>query len=288
MRLEDLAGLYAELADPRHGQLSPSACWLTLEALLCHEPGAPPGLSCKTGTSNGFRDAWACGVSGDWVLCVWIGHFDGHGMPGLFARETAAPLLWQTVTKLKLPAPSRDGARPADVTQVPVCAVSGDLAGKYCPHRREGWFIGGVSPITSCQVHQKIGDTVVEVWSAERLGQFRKAGFPRAAIPLTGSPSGAHESTGSGPPPRILSPQPALTYYIQAKDPQQSRLLLQANAAPGIRQIHWFADNRYLGASPPAEPLPWLPVTGDYEIQAMDDAGRVSTAKISVRQAIGK
>lgn len=288
MNLSDLAGLYAELAHPRQGRLSASACWLTLEALRCQEPGAPPGLSCKTGTSNGFRDAWACGVTGDWVLCVWVGHFDGRGMPGLFARETAAPLLWQTVHKLKLPAKPPAESRPPDVTSVRVCAVSGDLAGRHCPHGRDGWFIGGVSPITSCQVHRKAGETVVEVWSADRLEQFRKAGFPRAAALLTDESPAARESTASGPPPRILSPQAALTYYVQANAPDQSRLLLQANAAPGTRQIHWFADNRYLGASPPAEPLPWQPVTGDYELQAMDDTGRVATVRISVRLAIGR
>ena len=37
-----------------------------------------------------------------------------------------------------------------------------------------------------------------------------------------------------------------------------------------------------------ADPLPWLPMAGDYELQAMDDAGRVATARISVRLAIGK
>ena len=288
MNLLELAGLYAELAHPRQGRISPSACWLTLEALRCTGPGAPPGLSCKTGTSNGFRDAWACGVMGDWVLCVWVGHFEGRGMPGLFARETAAPLLWQTVAKLKLPAKPPAESRPPDVTQVRVCAVSGDLAGKHCLHCQDGWFIGGVSPITSCQVHRKVGDTVVEVWSAERLAQFRKAGFPRAASPLASSGPAPPDSTGGGPPPRILSPQSALTYYIQANAPQQSRLLLQANAAPGTRQIHWFADNRYLGASPPADALPWLPMAGDYELQAMDDAGRVATTRISVRLAMGK
>ena len=225
---------------------------------------------------------------GDWVLCVWVGHFDGHGMPGLFARETAAPLLWQTVTKLKLPALPDAESRPPDVAQVSVCSVSGDLAGKHCPHCRQGWFIGGVSPITSCQVHQKIGDAVVEVWSAERLAQFKKAGFPRAATPLASNRLSPQPSSSSGPAPKILSPQSALTYYVQADAPQQSRLLLQANAAPGTQQIHWFADNRYLGASPPAEPLPWLPLVGDYELQAMDDAGHVAVAKISVRLAIGK
>ncbi len=280
MRLEDLAKLYAELANPVRGRISPEACWLTLNALQAKEPGAPIGLSYKTGTSNGFRDAWACGVMGDWVLCVWVGHFDGHGMPGLFASKTAAPLLWQTATRLKLTAPSPEKSRPPDVVQVPVCAASGDLAGKLCPNHRKGWFIGGVSPITSCKVHQKTGDSVIEVWSADRLQQFQNAGFPR-----TNSRQPASINNW-GLPPKIVSPQSAVTYYIQENAPERNRLLLEANSAPDTHQIHWFADRRYLGASAPAQPLPWQPIVGDYEVQAMDDSGRVSSTRISVRLAV--
>jgi len=287
IRLEDLAKLYAELAHPRQGRLSPEARWLTLNALRCKEPGAPLGLSCKTGTSNGFRDAWACGVMGDWVLCVWVGHFDGHGMPGLFAHETAAPLLWQTATRLKLQVHPSEDSRPPDVVRVPVCAVSGDLAGTLCPHHRNGWFIAGVSPITSCKVHRKSGDTVIEVWPAERLEQFRNAGFPRANSRQLADDDNPHRTDPVGPPPRIVSPQSALTYYLQENAPEQNRLLLEANSAADTRQIHWFADRRYLGASAPAEPLPWEPIVGDYEVQAMDDAGRVSSTRISVRLAVG-
>ena len=81
-----------------------------------------------------------------------------------------------------------------------------------------------------------------------------------------------------------------MTYYIQTgtRAPQQNQLLLEASAAPGTRQIHWFADRRYLGASAPAEPLPWQPIVGDYDLQAMDDAGRVSSTHISVRLAMGR
>ncbi len=285
MRLEDLAKLYAQLAHPGQGRLSPEARWLTLDALRSDAPGAPIGLSCKTGTSNGFRDTWACGVMGDWVLCVWVGHFNGRGMPGLFASETAAPLLFQTTTRLQLPIPSSDQTRPEEVVKVPICAVSGDLAGKECPDRREGWFIGGVSPITTCKVHQKRGDRVVEVWSADRLEQFRKAGFPRSAVAGGSDPQ---REALIGQPPEILSPQRALTYYIQSNAREQNRLMLEANATPGTRQIHWFAERRYLGASAPAEQLPWEPAVGDYELQAMDDAGRVSSRRISVRLAIGE
>ncbi len=287
MSLEDLARLYAKLAHPQRGGLSPEACWLTLDALRTTEPGAPIGLSYKTGTSNGFRDAWACGVMGDWVLCVWVGHFNGRGMPGLFASQTAAPLLWQTATRLRLPEPS-GSSRPPDVVPVRVCSVSGDLAGAHCPHQRDAWFIGGVSPITSCKVHQLDGDRLVEVWSAERLEQFRKAGFPRANSLLDVSGERQQQIAAQGAAPQIVSPQSSLTYYIQSDGGDQNRILLEARAAAGTRQIHWFADRRYLGASPPSEPLPWQPAIGDYELQAMDDSGRVATRRLCVRLALAE
>ncbi|MGB1129272.1 MAG: penicillin-binding protein 1C [Haloferula sp.] len=288
MRLEDLATLYAELASPQQGRLSPEACWLTLDALRSEEPGAPLGMSCKTGTSNGFRDAWACGVMGDWVLCVWVGHFSGRAMPGLFASETAAPLLWQTAKRLRLAERTDPRSRPDDVVRVSVCSVSGDLVGPHCPHAEEGWFIGGVSPIRSCQVHQKHGGRVVEVWPAERLEQFRKAGFPRANSLEAVSREDREEIAASGSAPRIISPQSSLTYYIHPRETDQNQLVLEANAAAGIRQIHWFADRRYLGASAPSEPMPWRPMVGDYELQAMDDSGRVASRRISVRLAVGE
>ena len=288
MRLEDLAHLYAELASPRSGRLSPEACWMTVEALRSTEPGAPAGLSYKTGTSNGFRDAWACGIMGDWVLCVWVGHFNGRAMPGLFASETAAPLLWQTARRLRLEATPSEQSRPVDVVKEPMCSLSGDLAGEHCPHLQDGWFLGGVSPITTCRVHRMHEGRLVEVWSASRLEQFRKAGFPRANSLLETSAEAQAKIAEHGAPPTILSPQSSLTYYIQPGVPDQSRLALEANAAPGTRQIHWFADRRYLGASAPSEPMPWQPMVGDYELQAMDDSGRVSKKRISVRLAIAE
>ena len=286
MTLEDLARLYAQLAAPRQsGLLSPEACWLTLDALRATEPSAPAGLSYKTGTSNGFRDAWACGVMGDWVLCVWVGHFSGRGMPGLFARQTAAPLLWQTATRLRLADARRERERPANVVSVRVCPVSGGLAGRDCPHQRDGWFIGGVSPITSCQVHKREGGRVVEIWPAERLEQFRKAGFPRADSQQAASRERLAHIAAHGSAPQILSPQATVTYHIHPGDHPQNQILLEARAAAGTRQIHWFADRRYLGASAPAESLPWLPIVGDYEIQAMDDSGRVATRLVRIRLA---
>jgi penicillin-binding protein 1C len=121
--LGDLAMLYAGLADggqaaPLHllaaapaaaaavREMSPAAA-AQIAAILRGAP-LPPGVAAddahaiayKTGTSYGFRDAWAAGMSGDYTIVVWTGRVDGTPVPGAYGRITAAPLLFELFTLL--------------------------------------------------------------------------------------------------------------------------------------------------------------------------------------------
>ena len=125
LRLEDLIGLYAALA---HGGepvtlhykladtpaeanaapvlqslLTPVAAWYVADILR----GAPPpatakggGIAFKTGTSYGFRDAWAAGFDGQYVVAVWLGRADGTSTPGMTGLGAAAPLLFDVFAQL--------------------------------------------------------------------------------------------------------------------------------------------------------------------------------------------
>lgn len=53
-----------------------------------------PAVSMKTGTSYGFRDAWAAGYGGGYVVVVWVGRPDGGVRPSQTGREAAAPVLF--------------------------------------------------------------------------------------------------------------------------------------------------------------------------------------------------
>ena len=62
--------------------------------------GAPRiAIAYKTGTSYGYRDAWAIGFDGRHVLGVWVGRPDASPVPGLSGIETAAPLLFEAFTR---------------------------------------------------------------------------------------------------------------------------------------------------------------------------------------------
>ena len=77
--------------------LDPVAAWYVGNVLL----GAPPPenaaggrIAFKTGTSYGYRDAWAVGFDGKRTIGVWVGRPDGAPVPGLVGRTAAAPILF--------------------------------------------------------------------------------------------------------------------------------------------------------------------------------------------------
>ncbi|WP_262358956.1 hypothetical protein, partial [Bordetella pertussis] len=62
-------------------------------------------LAWKTGTSFGFRDAWAVGVTDRYTIGAWVGRPDGTPNPGFFGANVAAPLLQDIVAALPAGAP---------------------------------------------------------------------------------------------------------------------------------------------------------------------------------------
>ncbi|MDB5813681.1 MAG: penicillin-binding protein [Rhodocyclales bacterium] len=112
---------------------------------------AGPRLAWKTGTSYGFRDAWAVGVSGRYTLGVWIGRPDGTPNPGFFGANVAAPLLHQMAAALphsELPMP----AIPAEVSSAQICWPLGTAVAatppEHCHIKRTAWVLRDSIPPT--------------------------------------------------------------------------------------------------------------------------------------------
>ena len=136
--------------------LSPEAALVTLSMLEQTSPGEMPFTASgqnipvywKTGTSNGFRDAWTIGVFGPYVLAVWVGHFDGHANPSLIGSQAATPLFFDLQRAVTNKERLKDNVGLAlaslDVTRVAVCPDTGEI--KDCGAAEQGWFIPGKSP----------------------------------------------------------------------------------------------------------------------------------------------
>lgn len=139
----EMAGLYSGLANggsfappqvrrdrPKPEPLrliGPTAAWYVSDVLT--EAPLPEGFAAlpvalrerriafKTGTSAGYRDAWAAGYSANWTVVVWVGHADGTPRPGQLGRLSALPILFKAYGRL--PAEDNRPIRPpADAIKV--------------------------------------------------------------------------------------------------------------------------------------------------------------------------
>jgi len=132
--LTDLARLYAGLArggsvpaliersadmKPQdadaHRIAEPVAAWYVADILRGTPPpmNAPAGrIAFKTGTSYGYRDAFAVGFDKSYTVAVWVGRPDNAAVPGLVGRQVAAPIVFEAFGRLgddyEFPTPPRN------------------------------------------------------------------------------------------------------------------------------------------------------------------------------------
>ncbi|WP_334165857.1 penicillin-binding protein 1C [Achromobacter mucicolens] len=171
--LEELVGAYRALARggvsgrPRltaeqplveSRMMSPGAAWIVRDILEggghpdrpFYQSGSPGRqLAWKTGTSFGFRDAWAIGVTDRWTIGVWVGRPDGTPNPGFFGANVAAPLLQDIVAALPEGA-QQVRVRPETVQAVVTCWPLGYRLGSEpsgaCPEQRAAWMLNETAP----------------------------------------------------------------------------------------------------------------------------------------------
>ncbi len=237
--------------------------------------GAP--VAWKTGTSFGFRDAWATAVVGDSIVSVWLGNFNGTGNPVFVGRELAGELLFELVEGLSLNSTTPQWMlhRPSSVAQVDVCATSGELPEPYCPHTRKALFLSGVSPRKRCSVHRMVykdgTSHVVEVWPSDVLKLFADAGIPRRDV--------EGQASAQGKMPLITSPQQTLTYLLS---PMNDAIPLSAVIDGDSQYAFWFVDALPIARVPRGETYYWQPAPGQYTITVTDEHGRSQSVLVRV------
>lgn len=294
--------------------LSQEASYLTLDILKDNPPPNRPDLvgqvdvksevAWKTGTSFAFRDAWAIGISGPYVIAVWVGNFDGTSNPAFVGRTAAGPLLFQIMHTL-----SRGRAWTAtgelkpglmNLNKVSVCSLSGDLPNQYCPHTTETWFVPGISPIKVSTIHRAVpinpgtglracwhnpGQTTLqtyEFWPSDLLRIYRQAGISLKAPPAYETDCGLDNLDTTGSPPLITSPVWGIEYSLRSDLLNEERIPFTATVDADVKHLYWFVEDRYLGVVPAGESFFWNPESGQFVVRAVDDHGRSAQRAIAV------
>ncbi|KTD26191.1 penicillin-binding protein 1C [Legionella maceachernii] len=289
--------------------LSPEASFLVLEMLKStprpEAQGSTANLSVswKTGTSSGYRDAWAVGVFGPYVLTVWFGNFDNKANPAFVGKNLAAPLFFELVDAIRHergPLPViQQRPEAMHLTRVEVCKASGMLPTRYCQDREMTWFIPGKSPIKTdtiyrevainkttglrtCHFNENTRFEVYEFWPSDLLTIFKQAGIQRRIPPPFESNCSLTQSS-MGLNPQITSPQTELSYIVRANATQNMQVPLSAVTDADVGAIYWFINETYVAKTRPDEPFLWKAKPGKFVVRVVDDHGRSDARDIHIQ-----
>ena len=272
--------------------------------------GASRELLYKTGTSNGWRDAWTAGMVGPYVIVVWLGDFAGRPNPQLQGAHLAAPLFraaalrlgnipaldWPTVVSAQQEA----GDKHLKVALEPVCAATGDLDIRLCSRRTNAWILPGRTSVRDSGVFREIWidketglracgpgpgieRRVWEFWPTHFQKVFLAAGIAKEPPPPYTAQCAERLGVPGGRAPVITSPKAGAAIYSPAGF-DAARVLLAAGADPDAAILYWYADGAFLGARRVGKALEWSAPAGTHELAVVDDLGRTSTMRLTIRR----
>ncbi len=277
----------------------PAAAWTTLQALEnVARPGVHAGwrqygsarhVSWKTGTSFGFRDAWALGVTPQVAIGVWVGNADGEGRPELIGTRAAAPVLFELldlVASSGLPFPE-----PAGLVDVEVCSHSGHRAGPDCPSTRTARLPRvalDAPPCPHCQqvhvdaegrrAHASCADLrTLHAEKRFRLPPTQEAFYaprhPRYE-PLPAWAPGCNPAEEADPPLSLVSPKVRSRILVPTElSGERGRLVVKAAHRDADATVYWHLDGRYLGPTHRHHELEVAPDPGEHEVVVVDASG---------------
>ena len=311
--LWDVVNMYALLAlsvnqghalDPV--RLSPGVCYATLKAIAdVSRPGteqhwrrftSSQKVAWKTGTSQGFRDAWAVGVTPRYAVGVWVGNASGEGRPGLTGHEAAAPILFELFDLLD----GRGGggwfAEPSeDITTLDVCARSGMRCGRDCADRRTVRVPRSACPGQTCthcrlvhcdaskewRVHgdcEPVANMVAMSWFVlpPAMETYYERGHPdyRPLPPLRVDCRDCVEGEVAAPAMRCVYPAEGSAVYVPTElDGKDGRVVFEAvHRLPGTR-VFWHVDDVYCGCTREIHQLEVAPGAGEHLLTLVDEMG---------------
>jgi penicillin-binding protein 1C len=289
--LEELVGLYGMLANggltlplrrfadepvPLPVRLLPAESAQLIAHILAdplaRRPGFPAGgpldydyaVAVKTGTSQGFRDAWTVAFSDRLSIGVWIGNHDARRMDhltGAGATATAVHEMFEAIMPSRSPSRSVSSsfALPQRFLPRDVCPLSGKLAGPECTSRKVEFFAPGTEPIERCPFHHRVQ---IDVRNQLRAGRSCPPEFVAArtmldlpeeyqrwarqlhleVAPLRLSPLCA-EGEDEPVAVRIREPHNRARYlWDPGTPPESSTLRFAAEVSPAEEEVVWLVD----------------------------------------------
>lgn len=277
-----------------------AATWLTFEAMQEVERPNAEGeweyfrssrrVAWKTGTSFGFRDAWAVGVSPRFVVGIWVGNADGEGRPGLMGVLSAAPVLFDVFSRL--PQENRWFPTPYDdMTKVSVCKESGYRNLAICPVDTI-WAPRSGLKADACPYHQLVHLDPSRQWQVNSDCESPSRIIHEPWMVLPPLEEYYYKSLNPNfkplPPLRedclpvagqirlmqlIYPKQPTRIYVPTDLDGKPSRTVFAVAHRLPESTIYWHIDNEYIGQTRTFHSMELNPPVGKHLLTLVDERG---------------
>lgn len=256
-------------------------------------------ISWKTGTSYGFKDAWALGLNSKYVVGVWLGNADGEGRPELVGVKAAAPLLFNvfellgTASPLPIPIHSQ--------RSVSVCSVSGFKAGKFCDEVMNVLLPSKSLSSALCPYHQRLH------LDEESTYQVNSSCYPVSKMveknwfvlpPAEAWYYKQYHPQYAEPPELLLActekqKENNLMELIYPRNYTRVYVPTQLDGSPGSAvfeiahrnpsaKVFWHLDDEFMGVTSLKHQLGLNPSKGNHKLHLVDDQGRELTLSFEV------
>jgi penicillin-binding protein 1C len=245
-------------------------------------------IAWKTGTSFGFRDAWAIGSSTEYVVGVWAGNADGEGRPGLTGITAAAPVLFDIFSFL----PTHSWFQPPydELEKIATCKKSGFRASEICDEIDTIWVQRTGLKIRSCPYHHWIHLDETESYqvnsSCESIAKMQhKSWFILPPIqayyyqlknpfykPL---PPYRNDciSNNKNPMEFILTDKNEQIFIPKDFTEEKSALIIKIKHIQPDIQVFWYLDDFFIKSTQNIHEVAIQPKKGNHTITAIDSFG---------------
>jgi len=260
------------------------------EEMLWQQFSSSQRVAWKTGTSFGFRDGWAIGITPKYVVGVWVGNTDGEGRPNLTGINTAAPALFEIFRLLPV---TRDWFEMpvGEMVKIKVCHQSGYRAGQYCDDTDEMWVPKSGLKVQVCPYHQLVHLSADGKWQVtgncvppnqivnknwfvlppSMEYYYKTKNYQYRMLPPFRYDCVQGESAQ---PMEVIYPKDGAKIYVPLEaDGTRGRVIFNAAHRVASVKIFWYLDDKYVGETKDFHQIALNPPAGKHMLTLVDGNG---------------
>lgn len=255
-------------------------------------------IAWKTGTSFGFKDAWAVGVTPQYAIGVWVGNADGEGRPGITGIQAAAPLFFDVLRSL--PTNGSWFETPYDaLVEIETCQKSGHKATIYCLDKEITWAPVATQNSLICPYHKEFYVSKQESYRVSSACYELDAMKVKTYFTLTPAMefyyAKKHPDYKELPPvhPDCMVDGDDVMAFIYPKNNEGILLPKDFNERVNDvifklahrnpeKKIFWYLDDLFMGVTEDFHELAIVPEQGDYMLIAVDEDGNEIRKNVSI------